>query len=234
MRSARISAPPAPLGKSNLREMDTLGIVVDLHDEGGRNLAQVTVRQTGDPELRNLIRMADALGKRYLIAAGRFNGKGIFAALCDDEQALIVAFQVVNARMDEIGSCTTAATTSHSSSAAERCATVALTLMPGWIPVPAPLAQRPKEMTMKNFSNKKLAATPQVATISIRPAVPCWWGSMWLRWLVVEGMVIRTTCRCLPRRLCRHLTTCTSPVYFTLLTFNSETNTRLIGTRRLS
>jgi hypothetical protein len=87
---------------------DTLGIVVDLHDEGGRNLAQVTVRQTGDPELRNLISMADALGKRYLIAAGRFNGKGIFAALCDDEQTLIASFQVANARMDEIGSSTTA------------------------------------------------------------------------------------------------------------------------------
>ena len=37
-----------------------------------------------------------------------------------------------------------------------------------------------------------------------------------------------------PVRLCRHLTTCTSPAYFTLLTFNSETNAELIGTRRLS
>ena len=37
-----------------------------------------------------------------------------------------------------------------------------------------------------------------------------------------------------PVRLCRHLTTCTSPAYFILLTFNSETNAELIGTRRLS
>ena len=37
-----------------------------------------------------------------------------------------------------------------------------------------------------------------------------------------------------PVRLCRHLTTCTIPAYFTLLTFNSETNAELIGTRRLS
>jgi len=37
-----------------------------------------------------------------------------------------------------------------------------------------------------------------------------------------------------PARLFRHLTTCTSLVYFTLLTFNSETNAGLIGTWRLS
>ena len=90
------------------RRMDSMGIVVDLLDAEGRSLAQESVRQTGDSELRNLLHMAQKLGKRYLVAAGRFNNKGISATLCDDEQTLIAAFQVVNARMDEIGSRVTA------------------------------------------------------------------------------------------------------------------------------
>ncbi|MEP6605767.1 MAG: hypothetical protein ABJA60_06575, partial [Nitrosospira sp.] len=57
----------------------------------------------GDSELRNLMSLARTLGKRYLIAAG-FNGKGISAIVCDDDQALITAFEMVNVRMDEIGS----------------------------------------------------------------------------------------------------------------------------------
>ncbi len=100
------SAPAAEVGA--WATVDTLGIVVDLNDEGGRGLAQATVSRTGDPELRNLISLADGLGKRYLVAAGRFNGKGITAVLCDDEPNLVAAFQMVNVRMDEIGSHTTA------------------------------------------------------------------------------------------------------------------------------
>lgn len=89
-------------------QFDTFGIVADLVSEAGRRLAEETVRQTNDSELRNLIRMADALNKRYIVAAGSFNGKGISATLCEDEQTLIAAFQMVNIRMNEIGSCTTA------------------------------------------------------------------------------------------------------------------------------
>ena len=88
-------------------EMGTLGIVVDLHDKEGRNLAQETMRQTGDSEFKNLISMAHSLGKRYVVAAGKFNGRGIFGTFCDDDKYLIAAFQMANARMDEIGSRTT-------------------------------------------------------------------------------------------------------------------------------
>ena len=89
-------------------EMDTLGIVADLHDEGGRDLAQETIRQTGDLELRNLVSMAQALEKRYLIAAGRFNDTGIIGAVCDDNEGLIAAYQMANARLKKTGSLTTA------------------------------------------------------------------------------------------------------------------------------
>jgi len=93
---------------SNSSEISTFGIVVDLHDEGGRILAQETVLQTGDSELRNLVSMAQALGKKYLVAAGRFDGIGIFGAVCDDDENLIVIFQAANARLKETGSYTTA------------------------------------------------------------------------------------------------------------------------------
>lgn len=92
----------------NSCEMDTLGIVVDLNDEEGRNLAQETVRNTGDLELRNLVSMAQTLGNRYLVVAGRFNGTGIIGAVCDDNEHLIVAFQEINKRLKELGSYTTA------------------------------------------------------------------------------------------------------------------------------
>ena len=88
-------------------EMSTLGIVVDLHDEEGRNLAQETIRQTKDSEFTNLISMAQVLGNRYVVAAGKFNGKGIFGTFCNDDKYLVAAFQMANARMDEIGSRTT-------------------------------------------------------------------------------------------------------------------------------
>jgi hypothetical protein len=90
--------------KKSIPLFDTLGIVVDLHDKEGLNLAQETACQMGDPQLSNLITLARALGKRYLITAGRFNGKGITAIVCDDDQSLITAFEMVNGRMDEIGS----------------------------------------------------------------------------------------------------------------------------------
>ena len=92
---------------SNSCEMDTLGIVVDLHDEGGRNLAYETVRSTGDIELRNLVSMVQTFGNRYLVVAGRFDGTGIIGAVCDDNENLISAFRMTNARMNEIGSRTT-------------------------------------------------------------------------------------------------------------------------------
>ena len=94
---------------SNSSEISTFGIVVDLHDEGGRILALETVLQTGDSELRNLVSMAQALRKKYLVAAGRFDGiGGIFGAVCDDDENLIVIFQAANARLKETGSYTTA------------------------------------------------------------------------------------------------------------------------------
>ncbi|NBQ68736.1 MAG: hypothetical protein EBU46_07860 [Nitrosomonadaceae bacterium] len=88
-------------------EADTLGIVVDLSNMEGRNLAEETLRQTNDPELNKLITMADELGKKYIIAAGQFNGKGISSVICDDDSMLIAAFRTVNERMREIGSQTT-------------------------------------------------------------------------------------------------------------------------------
>ena len=63
--------------KKNLTQFDSLGIAVDLTSEAGRKLAEEIVRQTGDEELRNLISIANALNKRYIVAAGCFNGKGI-------------------------------------------------------------------------------------------------------------------------------------------------------------
>ena len=99
---------PNQIAFSNSSEISTFGIVVDLHDEGGRILAQETVLQTGDSELRNLVSMAQALGKKYLVAAGRFDGIGIFGVVCDDNEGLIAAFQMANARLKETGSYTTA------------------------------------------------------------------------------------------------------------------------------
>lgn len=89
-------------------EIDTFGIIVDLHKEEGRHLAWETAHQTGDAEFRNLLNLGQALGKRYLVAAGRFEGKGISAAFCDDDQTLIAAFQMVNKRINEMGSHVTA------------------------------------------------------------------------------------------------------------------------------
>lgn len=90
------------------KQFSTIGIVVDLHTVKGQKLAEVTARQTGDPEFANLLRMAQANKSRYLIAAGRFNGKGIFGVLCGDAQYLLDSYQLANARMNEVGSCTTA------------------------------------------------------------------------------------------------------------------------------
>ena len=87
-----------------LPKFNTFGIVVDLHNEEGRTLADTTAKQTGDPELRNYLLLAQGLGQRYLVAAGKFNGKGIFATFCDDDANLVLAFQMANSRMGEIGS----------------------------------------------------------------------------------------------------------------------------------
>lgn len=87
---------------------DTLGIVVDLHDKEGRRLFDEVARLTGDQELRNLLVVASALGMRYLVAAGRFNGKGVFSAMCAEESVAILSWGSANERMNEIGSRTTA------------------------------------------------------------------------------------------------------------------------------
>lgn len=89
---------------SNSLDMDTFGIVADLSDEVGRELAERTIQQTNSSELRNLITMADGFSKRYIVAAGRFNDKGIVGSLCDDEETVIATFQMVNSRMAEVGS----------------------------------------------------------------------------------------------------------------------------------
>lgn len=82
----------------------TMGIVADLRSEEGRTLAETTARQTGDSEFSNYLLLAQGLGQRYLVAAGQFNGKGLFATFCDDDANLVLAFQVANSRMREIGS----------------------------------------------------------------------------------------------------------------------------------
>lgn len=95
-------------GRKSSSQFDTLGILADLKHPEGLELAQASVRETGDKELRNLVIMAQALGARYVVAAGRFNGKGIFGAMCANEQDVVVSYQMANDRMDEIGSRTTA------------------------------------------------------------------------------------------------------------------------------
>lgn len=89
-------------------QFDTLGIVADLKSPEGLELAQATVRETGDRKLRNLLAVAQALGMRYVVAAGRFNGKGIFGAMGAGENDVVVQFQMANVHMEEIGSRTTA------------------------------------------------------------------------------------------------------------------------------
>jgi hypothetical protein len=54
-----------------------------------------------------LLDIANAIGMRYVVAAGRFNGTGIVGTLCDDTENLNVTIAMVNTRMDEIGSRTT-------------------------------------------------------------------------------------------------------------------------------
>ncbi len=89
-------------------EADTYGIVADLSSIEGRDLVEETVCLTGDTQLQNLIEIAQAVDKKYLIVAGRFDGKGISSVICDDDSTLITAFRTINERMREIGSCTTA------------------------------------------------------------------------------------------------------------------------------
>ena len=88
-------------------QFNTMGVVCDLHDREGRKFAQETLRQTGDTEFRNVLSMAKALEKRYVVAAGKFNGTGMFATLCDDSENLIVSFAMANAWINEFGPSTT-------------------------------------------------------------------------------------------------------------------------------
>nr|SPS06673.1 protein of unknown function [Candidatus Nitrotoga fabula] len=85
-------------------QFDTLGIVADLRDKEGRNLAQAFLRETKDPEFSALLDIANAKGMRYVVAAGRFNGTGIVGSLCDDTETLNAAIAMANTRMNEIGS----------------------------------------------------------------------------------------------------------------------------------
>lgn len=93
--------------KKTQTQFVTFGIVADLSDEVGRELAERTVQQTNSSELRNIITMVDGFSKRYIVAAGRFNGKEIIGSLCNDEETVSATFQMVNSRMDEVGSNTT-------------------------------------------------------------------------------------------------------------------------------
>ena len=102
------TTPPNQTEFFRSHDADTLGIIADLTNVEGRNLAEETVSQTGDLEFRGLIEVAQELGKKYIVAAGKFNSKGISAMLCDDDQMLTFAFKTVNERMREIGSHTTA------------------------------------------------------------------------------------------------------------------------------
>lgn len=85
----------------------TMGVVVDISHIDGLSLAQETAKQTKDKEFSNLLAMAQIMKKRYLIAAGRFNGKGIYGTLCDDEEHLKLSFTIANERMNEDGSVST-------------------------------------------------------------------------------------------------------------------------------
>lgn len=94
--------------KTSKKSFDTLGIVADLNVPENLHLLKQFATKTGDKQLCNFIAIAEVLRNRFVIAAGRFDGKGLFAALCDDENQLATAFRVANARMNEIGSRTTA------------------------------------------------------------------------------------------------------------------------------
>ncbi|MBN8474508.1 hypothetical protein [Sulfuritalea sp.] len=83
---------------------DTLGLVADLHDKEGLRLVEEAVRLTGDQELRGVLELAVGLGMRYLVAAGRFDGKGIFSALCAEDSVAILSWGAANERMNEGGS----------------------------------------------------------------------------------------------------------------------------------
>ncbi|MFZ1546807.1 MAG: hypothetical protein WAT12_06860 [Candidatus Nitrotoga sp.] len=101
---------PGRGGKNKIEQdpqFDTLGIVADLHDKEGFNLAQVFLRETKDPDFSALLDIAKAKGMRYVVAAGKFDGTGIVGTLCYDTEALIVSIEKVNTRMDAIGSRTT-------------------------------------------------------------------------------------------------------------------------------
>ena len=88
-------------------QFDTLGIIADLHDKEGLNLAQAFLRETKDSMFSALLDIANAKRMRYVVAAGKYNGTGIVGMLCGDTENLIVTIAVVNTRMDELGSRTT-------------------------------------------------------------------------------------------------------------------------------
>lgn len=84
-----------------------MGVVADLSTADGLRFAKETAKITNDKEFSNLLNMALIMKKRYLVAAGRFNGKGISSIICDDEEQLKLAFHIINERMNEVGSVTT-------------------------------------------------------------------------------------------------------------------------------
>lgn len=94
--------------KTSKQSFDTVGVVADLNVPENLHLLKQFATKTGDKQLCSFIAMAEVLRNRFVIAAGRFDGKGLFATLCDAENQLATAFRVANARMNEIGSRTTA------------------------------------------------------------------------------------------------------------------------------
>jgi hypothetical protein len=84
-------------------EFDTLGVVVDLNSDEGRNLAAETLRLTDDSDFRHLLSIARINESRYVIAAGGFNNRGLFGALCKTTDLMEMSFMAANARMDEAG-----------------------------------------------------------------------------------------------------------------------------------
>ena len=87
---------------------DTLGIIANLQDTEGLQLVEAVIRSTGDQELTTLLGIARGIGMRYLVVAGRFNGSGVFSAMCADQPTALLAWSAANERMREGGAAATA------------------------------------------------------------------------------------------------------------------------------
>jgi hypothetical protein len=92
---------------SNKQTPDTMGVIADLHTAEGRTLVDGVIKETGDKYFEQIVELAHGLGKRYVVAAGRFNNKGLVCCTSNEVESLRATFQMANSRMNEAGSRTT-------------------------------------------------------------------------------------------------------------------------------